>query len=214
MNSQTFTLESPEQPLIICDVDEVVVHFLQPLRKFLNSCGFRLESNNFSLNDNIFSVDTNKLAGSNKVQQLLLQFYDIAAENLPIVENAKESLHVLSKLTNIVFLSNIPEQFKIQRQRNLESHGLLFPLLINHGPKGPFAATLAAQTSSKIFFIDDNPLNLRSVRENITDVHLIQFIADEVFFNLSPQIKCVKLKSRNWNQIEQYIEGVLNSSPN
>ena len=213
MINQVDSLNFADKSLIICDVDEVVIQFLQPLREFLIHNGFRLESNNFSLNDNIFSNSTNQLVGRNKVQQLLLQFYKSEAEILPIVENAQKSLLTLSDQANIVFLSNIPEQFEVQRQRNLHSHGLHFPLLINKGPKGPLVATLTAKTNHQIFFLDDNPINLKSVRENVEHIHLIQFVADEDFFNLSPKVNGVKLTTRDWKQVEQYIEGVFSSNP-
>lgn len=213
VTSQIDTLNFANKSLIICDVDEVVIQFLQPLRKFLNYNGYRLEADNFSLNDNIYANSTNKLVGQNKVQQLLLQFYENEAENLPIVNNAQQSLLTLSDQANIVFLSNIPEQFTFQRQQNLLNHALHFPLVINEGPKGPCVATLATHTNQQIFFLDDNPTNLKSVRENVVDVHLIQFVADDIFFNLSPKIKGVKLSTRDWKQVVQYIEGVISSNP-
>ena len=212
MINQVDSLNFTNKSLIICDVDEVVIQFLQPLREFLIKNGFRLETNNFSLNDNIFSNSTNRLVGKNKVQQLLLKFYESEAEILPIVENAQKSLLTLSDQANIVFLSNIPEQFEAQRQRNLHNHGLHFPLLINKGPKGPLVATLTAKTNQQIFFLDDNPINLKSVRENVEQIHLIQFVADEDFFNLSPKVNGVKLTTRDWKQVKQYIEGVFSSN--
>ena len=213
MINQVDSLNFTNKSLIICDVDEVVIQFLQPLREFLIKNGFRLETNNFSLNDNIFSNSTNRLVGKNKVQQLLLKFYESEAEILPIVENAQKSLLTLSDQANIVFLSNIPKQFEVPRQRNLHSHGLHFPLLINKGPKGPLVATLTAKTNQQIFFLDDNPINLKSVRENVEHIHLIQFVADEDFFNLSPKVNGVKLTTRDWKQVELYIEGVFSSNP-
>ena len=209
MSNQTITPNPSPHALIICDVDEVVIHFLKPLRDFLYSLDLRLEANNFSLNDNIYSNSTNKLIGKNKVRQLLIQFYEKSTENLPIVEGAKSALTNIAKVANIVFLSNIPKQFQVQRQRNLNKHGLSYPLSINDGPKGPHATTLVTQTSNHVFFIDDNPSNLKSAREHIENVNLIQFVADEDFFKLSPSVNGVKLKTRNWRQVEQYINDVL-----
>ncbi len=213
MTNKTITHYASTRALIICDVDEVVVHFLQPLRVFLNNLGYRLEANNFSLNDNIYSNKTNELAGIPKVQQLLLQFYETTTENLPIVEGAKNSLQNLSNISEIVFLSNIPKQFKFQRRQNLNKHGLSFPFITNNGPKGPVAANLVEQTNRYVFFLDDNPANLKSAQECIENVHLIQFIADEKFFELSPNVKGVKLKSRDWKHVESYISNILHAHP-
>ena len=209
MKNTSISSKHLHQALIICDVDEVVVHFLRPFREFLNNSGFRLEANNFSLNDNIYSNSTNKLAAKNQVQQLISQFYEVTSEDLPIVEGAKTSLLNLSNLADIIFLTNIPEQFKTQRQRNLIQHGLKFKLVLNHGPKGPLAATLAGQAYSHIFFLDDNPLNLMSAQENIKNVHLIQFIADDKFFDLAPNVKGVKLKTQSWLQVEREIKNAV-----
>ena len=213
MTNKTNTRSTSTQALIICDIDEVVVHFLQPLRVFLNNLGYRLEANNFSLNDNIYSNKTNELAGIPKVQQLLLHFYETTTENLPIVEGAKNSLQNLSSITDIIFLSNIPKQFKVQRQQNLNNHGLSFPFMTNNGPKGPFAANLIEQANRHVFFLDDNPINLKSAQECIENVHLIQFIADKEFFELSPDVKGIKLKSRDWKQVERYISNILQAHP-
>ena len=51
-------IQLADRPLIVCDIDEVVLEFLTPFSNFLRSCGRDLLPRSFRLNGNIVEIDT------------------------------------------------------------------------------------------------------------------------------------------------------------
>ena len=199
-------MELQPENTIICDVDEVVLHFLGPFRTFLQERGLQLESRDYSLNNNIVDRKTGILVEREMVGHLIQEFYSKEATELPMVEHAKDRLLELSEVAQIFLLTNIPNQFQDQRKQNLGNIGLNYPLVFNQGLKGPAAAKLVERTEGQVFFLDDIPSNLISVGEYIKNVHLVHFVADLTFFDVAPDTDGVKLKTRSWNEVAKYVK--------
>ena len=116
----------------------------------------------------------------------------------------------LSALADIVFLTNLPGTWnEAARGRTLARAGMDYPLVTNSGPKGTAAARLAAGRRAPVVFVDDSPLNLRSVAASLAGCTLIQFIADARFLASAEDIDGVGLKTDDWNLAEAYISQVV-----
>ncbi len=55
--AQIVTLPRGTGPLVICDIDEVVLHFIAHLEEFLGSRGFGFVTHRYRLNGNIAGQD-------------------------------------------------------------------------------------------------------------------------------------------------------------
>ena len=198
-----------QRPLLICDVDEVVLHFIQPFEAWLEGQGLRFLSHRYKLAGNIAGADGSAL-DQGRVGPLLQDFFDASVERQVPVDGAADALARLSAHADIVFLTNLPGAWnEAARGRTLARAGMDYPLVTNSGPKGTAAARLAAGRRAPVVFIDDSPLNLRSVAASLAGCTLIQFIADARFLANADDIDGVALKTDDWSLAEAYISQVV-----
>lgn len=206
---QIAALPKGTRPLIVCDIDEVVLHFIIHLEEFLARHGYRFDSHVYKLNGNISSAD-GAPASNDTVRSMIRGFFDVHAGEQRPVDGAAESLNALAELADIVLLTNLPGGHnKPIRASLLERHGISFPLVTNSGPKGGAVAALAAGRREGVIFIDDSPSNLRSVKASLADAVLIQFIADPRFLATAEPLEGIGLKTNDWRRTRAYIEGLL-----
>lgn len=196
------------RPLVVCDVDEVVLHFLKPLEAWLDTRGLFLHAVSYGLTGNIKRKGGYDAVPKDEVHDLLLAFFDDEVGRQDAVEGAGAALLALADTVDVVLLTNLPHHHRERRMENLAGHGLGFPVITNDGPKGPALARLSALTSGPVVFVDDSPSNLKSVLATVPDVHVIQFVADARFLALSPDVPGVRLRTNRWNEVEAYVRGL------
>ena len=207
--AQIAELPRANRPLIICDVDEVVLHFIPHLEIFMGEQGYRFTDQRYRLTGNIVAND-GKPASKDAVRALLTGFFDAHTASQRPVDGAARALAALSNRADIVLLTNLPGRHnKPVRERLLADHGIRFPLVTNSGPKGGAVSALAAGRRKPVVFIDDSPTNLRSVQSSYSRATLIQFIADERFLAAADPIEGIHLKTNDWHHACTYLEGLL-----
>jgi hypothetical protein len=64
------------RPLVICDVDEVIVHFTRDFERLLAQENLWLDTASFALNGNVRCRDTGEPAGNHQVGELITRFFD------------------------------------------------------------------------------------------------------------------------------------------
>ncbi len=152
--------------MLICDVDEVVVHFLKGLEAYLDERGLWLDPASFALNGNIrYKAGNAPLPGS-ELGRLLMDFFAARTRHLAAIDGAVDALTTLSEHADIVMLTNLPDDFRADRIANLAGHGIAFPVVTNEGPKGPAVSAIAAGRRAPVVFIDDNHGYLASARDH------------------------------------------------
>lgn len=206
---QISELTLTERPLIVCDVDEVALHFVEPLERHLDANGYRLIARSYGLTGNIVRRDDGIAASRDDVRFLLMSFFELHTDNQRPVDGVRAALTRLSEAADIVMLSNIPAAHRQTRAETLNRHGLPFPVVTNVGPKGPAVRMLHQATGAAVFFLDDSPSNIRSVRDHVPTAKLIHFIADRRFFDLADTIGGVHLKANDWPAVADFIAGHL-----
>lgn len=201
---------SPHAPLLICDVDEVVVRFIDTLDGWLAAQGLRLHADSWALEGNIRRADGTAIAGE-AFLQLLERFFAERTHAMPLLEGAAEALHGLArKGAQVVLLSNIPHAHFQARRRNLLGHGLDFPLLTNSGPKGPAVRALASMVRAPVAFMDDHPDFLHSAHELLPGrVHLLHFVPDSPFTPHLPPLEAPHVVVRDWAEAGAVLERSL-----
>lgn len=198
-----------DKPLIICDVDEVVVHFIKSLEAHLDENGCWLDTASFALNGNIRLKDTNEPVPGQIVGDLLYGCFSARTHIMDMIDGAAEALLDLGETTEIVMLTNLPHDYLEQRVENLRGHGIPYPVVANDGAKGPAVEALLEGLSHDAIFIDDSATNITSVADWCPQTHLIHFIPDHRFARHVPPVDGVALRTDNWQDAKSFIDGVI-----
>lgn len=213
---QDFTREQLERlpalgsrPLIICDVDEVVVHFTRAFECYLAGRGLYLDTGSFALSGNIRRADTRAPAAPDRIAGLIDEFFAECTEDLPAIDGAAESLLLLGAMADIVMLTNLPHHARDKRIANLRKHGLDFPCVTNNGPKGPVIGRLAAGKNLPVVFIDDSPNFISSSHQHAPQVHLVHFLHDERFARHLEPLPFVSLTTGTWREALPHIRKLI-----
>ena len=197
------------KPLLICDVDEVVLHLVDPFVEVLRERGYVLKQHSFRLTGNVFDAKTGREADQEEVWDGLTQLFEEQHHRQNPVDGVVEHLNALARSVDIVFLTNMHHQFRETRCTHLAHQGLSFPLITNSRSKAPAIQVLKTHCPHPVGFIDDTPKNLLQVREAMDDVHLFHFMANERFREMAGDIDGVRLSSGDWAHTSEKIRAIL-----
>ncbi len=178
---------SRDRPLVICDVDEVVVHFTRAFEVYIAKQDLWLDP----------------LPA--EVGQLIGLFFAERTRHLEPIEGAVEWLLQIGKWAEIVLLSNLPHEAAGARRQNLRDLGLDYPLITNSGPKGPAVKAIAGERRQRLVFIDDSPPFIASVHEHVPDAYLIHFLHDRRFARHLTPLPFVSLTTGSWMEAGSHI---------
>lgn len=198
-----------DRPLIICDVDEVIVHFLRDFEDYLDGHGLWLDLSSLALNGNIRRRAGNGPVTDETVASMIDGFFAERTAHMEPVDGAVEALLDLSRLASIVLLTNLPHSAGDHRRTNMKKLGLPFPVITNSGPKGPAIRQLELQSRGPVVFIDDSPNFIASAYEHAPAVHLVHFLHDERMARHVPPIDYVSLRTGGWHQALPHIQTIL-----
>jgi len=194
-----------ERPLIVCDVDDVVLHFADPFQDFLVSSGHTFLPRSFRFTGNIVATDTQAELDADGVRRLIEAFFEAQEEwQLPI-ENVVHTLEALSADADVVFLTAMPPRYSEPRRRLLNKLGLAFPMIASEEPKGPIMRRLNAERVFPTTFIDDMAHNLHSVRDHMPDSLLIHMMPDSPLHLMAPKPSEDIVRARDWRHAEELI---------
>lgn len=211
--AQIRELETRAHPLVICDVDEVLLQFIPHLERYLLTHGVRFKEVAYRLKDNMVHAETGRDLSEHECLQHIYAFFESETGKQEAVPYAAEQLSRLAQYADIIILTNLPGSLKQTREALLRSLGMDYPVITNDGPKGGAVAALSAgREHHPVVFIDDSPTNIVSVAQAIPKVHLVHFIADARFFASSQDLPNVALKSNCWEETGDFIENLLRSA--
>ena len=195
-----------DRPLIVCDIDEVVLEFVTPFQNFLKSSGRDLLPRSFRLHGNIVHMESGEPVPDAMVPTLLEDFFLSQDVWQTPAEQVAETLADLSGEADIVFLTAMPPRHTDVRRRLLDRHGLsAYPLLATEAPKGPVVKRLHDARDVPVAFIDDILRNLESVREHAPDCLLIRLMANVEFLAMAPVPSHGIESAANWNDAARII---------
>ncbi|MFD0918054.1 hypothetical protein ACFQ14_16750 [Pseudahrensia aquimaris] len=197
------------RPLLICDVDEVVLHLVDPFEQVLNEQGFYLKSHSFQLTGNVFCSETHREATQEEVWNGLDVLFQQQASRQGIVDGVIDGLNTLAEEIDIVFLTNLPHAYREIRIDYLAEHGLNHPLVTNSGSKVPAMDRLMKTRQAQVGFIDDTPTNLIQARESLPDLHLFHFMANDRFRAMAQGIEGAHFSTGHWGEAVSGIRSVL-----
>lgn len=201
------------RPLLICDVDEVVVHFTRDFEAYLGVRGLWLDTSSFSLNGNVRRLDDNRAIGNREVMELIDRFFVDRTRHLEPIDGAVAALQEIGEGADVVLLTNVPHTSGEDRRENLRSHGLPFPVVTNSGPKGPAIRQLADRARTVTVFVDDSPSFIASSYDHAPGVHLVHFLHDERFARHISPIDYVSLRTGSWAEAGPHVRQLLEGQP-
>ena len=198
----TFT----RRPLVICDVDEVIVHFTRDFEHYIAAEDLWLDAASFALSGNIKSRITNEPAPDHRVADLVNRFFDERTRHMQPIDGAVDSLLSFARTADVVLLTNLPHSAGDHRRANLAGHGLDFPVVTNSGPKGPAIREIVTRAGKPdCVFIDDSPGFIASAYEHAPDIHLVHFLHDERFARHIAPLDFVSLRTGSWDEARPHV---------
>ncbi|MDD7910688.1 hypothetical protein PUV47_12240 [Pseudovibrio exalbescens] len=204
-------LELTSRPLIICDADEVLLHFIRHMHALGQEQGIALREPIYRLHNNLVETKTGRLLSKTECDRFISQFFETVVHRQDAVDHAALQLAALREHVDIIILTNLPGTAnRAARIKLLAELGMDYPLITNSGPKGGAVAELGkGRGSNPVVFIDDSPQNLISARTTAPHVQLVHFVADPVFFVGAPQIDGVAFRSCCWIETGAYLKEVF-----
>jgi hypothetical protein len=169
---------SPDRPLVLVDVDEVLGLFMQGFGAFLSGHGLEMRIDRFALFQNIYRPGAAEHLEIAEGRRLFDAFFGDHCHEIEPAPGAVAALNRLAAHAEILILSNAPAPAERLRTQWLRKHGMPHPLILNSGPKGPIAAGLTAQTRQPTAFVDDLLPNLDSVADHSPATATFQHVAD------------------------------------
>lgn len=202
-----------DRPLLVCDVDDVVLQFIAPFEAYLHSLGYRLIPRSFRLHGNIVSLDDETPLEDSAVSRLILDFYDAQESWQVPFEAAAASLRALAETADIVFLTAMPAAYATQRRRLLDSLDLPYPMIAAEQAKGPLVDALHGGRPLPVAFIDDMVRNLHSVGDSVADCLLVHLMPVSDIHRLAPSAGGHAHRAADWHQALRLIKAHIAAGP-
>jgi len=193
------------RPLVICDVDEVVVHFTRDFENYIAALGLWLDASSFALNGNIRRTAGGTAITPAESAALIERFFAERTLHMQPIDGAIEALRGIGERAEIVMLTNLPHQAGDDRRKNLAGHGLSYPVVTNTGPKWPAIKLLAEGLQAPVVFIDDSPGFIASAYQHAPEVHLVHFLHDERFARHVEAFDFVSLRTASWDEALPHV---------
>ena len=199
-----------DAPVIICDVDEVVLHFVRGFERWLTERDLWLDPASYEFEGNVRRKADNGAIPNAELDRLMENFFDDHIGGLEAIEGAAAALEALAEEAQVVMLTNLPHGFHAARRRNLARHGMAYPLITNSGPKGPAVRAISEKSEEAIVFIDDYPDFLESAKAHHPDAELVHFLHDPRFAPHARRVEGARARVNCWDQARQVIVDTLN----
>ena len=194
----------PRSPLLVVDVDEVLVGLAGHLAEFSQSKGFSLELTGYKLDGALKRGDGSE-ASPEEFSALFTEFFETQTRHQRIYPDAADVLESIKLRAKILILTHVPPYAERDRIENLRGHGIDYPLVVNQGGKGEALAWLSARTHGSIAFIDDSPTQIASVAEHAPEVRRIHYVGDDHLRTLLDPIPEADFAPTTWREIERIL---------
>lgn len=179
-------LSHDDRPLLVLDVDDVLLDFIRPFPRYLEGRGYKLNLDNFRLNGNIVELASGTPADTAQVAELIDAFFVAQSDWQTLTEGAAEALEFIGARAEIILLTAMPHRHRASRIAHLDALGFSYPLLTTEMAKGPAIERLRGPSMRPVAFVDDQPRNLASAMERVPDAHLFHLMADNSLRALIP----------------------------
>lgn len=194
------------RPLVISDCDEVLLHMVAPYKEWLAEC----HGIDFTMRDNDFGKAMRHADGRpvepTEIWRLLNLFFDTEMYRQHPIAGAVEAINAMADHADVVILTNLGDDRREARTRQLADHGIHARVFTNTGPKGPaLRAILDEYRPSRAIFIDDLPQHHASVFEVAPDVRRLHLCGEPL---LAPHITCAHQAGHAHARIDAWAQAL------
>lgn len=191
-------LERRHDALVVLDIDEVVIHFIEPFKALLEEHGARLKADDFRLTGNVRSLSTGAALTGHQLNGMTERLYEDQETRQTLVDGVREAVAAIAPVADIVFLTAMTPSFYPIRRRHLDTAGLDAPMIATERSKGGVVAELAEIWPGPIVFVDDLPPNLVTVGRSVPRAFLVHLMASETFRAHLPPLPEGAASARDW----------------
>jgi hypothetical protein len=174
---QIAELARDTRPLLVLDVDDVLLEFISPFHRYVEAEGFRLKLDTFHLFENITHAETGEVADRDRVRLMIDTFFAGQADWQEPRADAAAEVERLARDVEVVMLTAMPHRHRDVRRQHLDRIGFPYPLVTTEAAKGPAIRQLRGESERPVAFVDDIPNNLISVRASVADAHLFHMMS-------------------------------------
>ncbi|MBB5515542.1 hypothetical protein FHS89_001554 [Rubricella aquisinus] len=205
---ETLSLE-PGKPLLVVDADEVLVYFLRDFRHYVGAQGWDLRLTEYSLEAALHHRSQGHVGDRATALALIDAYFQERTAGMEAITGAARALSHLSDQAQIVVLTNLPHHAKSMREQNLRAHGIPYPVLTNHGGKGPVLHHLAERVGAPVAFVDDSPSQVRSARKHAPTVATHHFVGCDEARAVIPAPEDTPYLAETWEALVPHLEVAL-----
>jgi len=195
------------RPLVICDCDEVLLHMVSHFGDWLDEAhdlDFVLEGGNFI--NAVRPRDGSPALKGEEIWPLLNGFFDTEMDRQTIVPGASEALVSISEHAEIVILTNLQDEFRTARAKQLGKFGIDFPVHTNQGGKGDKVQQLLADHAPSLaLFVDDLGVHHESVASAAPQVWRLHMIAEPSLAPSVPPATHAHARIDDWHEAQHWI---------
>ncbi len=202
-------LSHDSRPLLVVDVDEVVLEFVDPFVRYLENEGFVFATQSFRLTGNVIERSSGRTAGAEETSALLDSFFAVQARWQSPLAGVVDALRRLAGEVEVVMLTAMPHRHHAIRRAHLDSLAIPYPLLTTEMAKGPAISRLRGEHARRVAFIDDLPHNLVSVRDSVPQASLFHLMANAGMRAMLPPLPEGISPLADWSHAEPVVRAAL-----
>ncbi|AWC23824.1 hypothetical protein WHT83_17395 [Aminobacter sp. P9b] len=206
---QIAELARDTRPLLVLDVDEVLLEFMVPFMRFLDAQGLVFLAKSFRLTGNIVDRKTQTPLDQTAVSGLLDGFFFAQREWQTAAQGAADAVANLAGGAEVVMLTAMPHRHRDVRRLHLDALGFPYPLLTTEAAKGPALRQLRGESARPVAFVDDIPYNLVSVRDSVSDAYLFNLMSYREMRLLMPPMPDGIVVADDWAEAAPKIAAAL-----
>lgn len=195
----------PGRPLIAVDVDEVLVHFVPHLDRYIRTLGFEMRLVTYQLEGSMFPIGSDTPLPFDQCIELIHTFFRAETLHQEAVPGGVDALARLADWAQVVILTNVPRHATAARRQNLDALGMSYPLVVNTGGKGRAMAWLAAQATEPCGFVDDSVTQIESVAKHASEVCRVHYAGADFIARIFPECEFATEQVRDWRSAEEVL---------
>ena len=206
---------SKPRPLLITDCDEVLLHMVSHFRDWVSEVhdiDFALVGGDFS--GALKRRSTGDALKREEVWPLLDGFFQTEMHRQTLVPGARDALDCLSRIADVVVLTNLGDHFNEARATQLLGHGIAHRVVTNQGGKGdPVARLVAEFQPSATVFVDDLAHHHASVAKQAPQVFRLHMIAEPMVAAVSTPAPAAHARIDDWPTAAGWIAARFTGEP-
>lgn len=193
--------------LLICDCDEVLLHMVKHFGVWLretHDIDFAIEGGDFA--SSLTRRDGGPAPTRDEMWGLLDQFFPHEMGRQTLVPHARDALATLSKVADVVILTNLGDHNRAPRIAQLLGHDMDYRVETNQGGKGDPVARLVAEFGDPVtVFVDDLAVHHASVAQHAPGVHRLHMVSEPTLAIHVPPAPDAHARIDDWQVAERWI---------